>query len=239
MVDYTFSPEDQDSYNQPTYNQDFLPPPTEHPKPQKAAPGSDSGSIGDLDEEEYEYNDDAESVDREIDARDLWVRKRKAYEKIRRMKLRNDIPVNPDLSMNSSLSDIEDELAALQGLARCEVYLSISKRVLVTLATLIEIISNKVDWIGLHLDGWSSCLESEMDSYDDILEELIEKYLSTKSGLAPELQLIFGIIMSAMSFQASHSVAFNGLFSGNGQPADSEPMTGPSEDILGYADVAA
>lgn len=68
----------------------------------------------------------------------------------------------------------------------------------------IEILNNKFDPIGARLNGWSSNVYEDLDSYDDIFEELHEKYRG-KTNIPPEVRLLMGIGGSAFMYHMSNS----------------------------------
>ena len=94
--------------------------------------------------------------------------------------------------------------------------LAFSKRALLLAVQGMEMMSN-VNPLGIHvdLDGWSDAVNP--DEYDDILEELIEKY-SGDSTTPPELRLVFALATSAISIHVSNSMFGSKAKKGNFKP---------------------
>jgi hypothetical protein len=63
--------------------------------------------------------------------------------------------------------------------------------------------NDKYDPFDFKLNGWSEHMSIEVDSYDDIFEELYEKYKGTGAGLPVEAKLLFLIVASGASFHFS------------------------------------
>ena len=59
----------------------------------------------------------------------------------------------------------------------------------VAFITAIEFLNNKFDPLDLKLDGWSESIHENINDYDDVFEELHEKYKG-KGEMAPELKLL-------------------------------------------------
>jgi hypothetical protein len=55
-----------------------------------------------------------------------------------------------------------------------------------------------IDPFAFHLSGWSEHLSVESDNWDDVFEELYEKYKGSGKKMAPELRLIYLIVVSAV-----------------------------------------
>ena len=106
----------------------------------------------------------------------------------------------------------------------------------------IEMINNKYDPFNVDLDGWSSIIMAEKEKYDEVFEELYEKYHS-KISMEPEYKLIAMVAGSAMMFGLQKSLmnkqnnkndmfsSVTNLFMGNGgAQKQKQEMKGPSID---------
>ena len=56
------------------------------------------------------------------------------------------------------------------------------RKMLVAFVTAIEFLNNKFDPADLKLDGWSESVHENIHDYDDVFEELHEKYKEKASG---------------------------------------------------------
>ena len=77
------------------------------------------------------------------------------------------------------------------------------KRWLMTAVGFIEMGVDKIPALGANLNGWSSQVHDELDEYEDIFEELHDKYKG-KAKIAPELRLLGGLAGSAFMFHMTH-----------------------------------
>lgn len=82
------------------------------------------------------------------------------------------------------------------------------RKLLLGVATGLEYINTKFDPFGIKLDGWKDSLYDTIDEYDEILEELHEKYKS-KWKAPPEIRLVFALASSAFMFHLTSSMFKN------------------------------
>ena len=69
----------------------------------------------------------------------------------------------------------------------------------------VEFLNTKFDPFDAKLDGWSESVHEGINDYDDIFEELHEKYKS-KSKMAPELRLMLTLGGSAFMFHLTNTM---------------------------------
>ena len=74
------------------------------------------------------------------------------------------------------------------------------KNTILNIINIFEFVNNKYDPIGIKLDGWTEHMNSEIDNYDDILEEL---YIKTYIKIIPEIKIVGLIFVSATTFHFS------------------------------------
>ena len=72
-------------------------------------------------------------------------------------------------------------------------------------ATALEFLNNRFDPFELKLDGWSEQVHEGLGEYDDIFEELHEKYKST-GKVSPEIKLILTLGGSAFMFHLTNNI---------------------------------
>jgi len=72
-------------------------------------------------------------------------------------------------------------------------------------SSIIEFFNGKYDPFGFKLDGWSEHMGIEVDSYDDVMEELYEKYKGKGKSMPPEIKLFLLIAASGAAFHFSKS----------------------------------
>ena len=80
-----------------------------------------------------------------------------------------------------------------------------SRKMLMAFVTAIEFLNNRFDPFDLKLDGWSENVHENVNEYDDIFEELHEKYKST-GKVSPEIKLLLTLGGSAFMFHLTNNI---------------------------------
>ena len=145
---------------------------------------------------------------------------------LKRLEARGHIP-NRRLGMEHSLEDIKGEVKRIKKELEVERGVAFCKQGLIFCTNTIEMLNSRYDPFGVELDGWSGFMMSRKDDYEEVFEELYEKYNSSIS-MAPELKLISMVASSAMMFHLQKSLSKSHIF--GGIPAASGKMKGPSID---------
>jgi hypothetical protein len=81
----------------------------------------------------------------------------------------------------------------------------LQRRMMMAAVSGVEWLNGKFDPLGAKLDGWSDSIYENIDDYDDIFEELHEKYKG-KAKMAPELKLMMMLGGSAFMHHMTHSM---------------------------------
>ena len=110
-------------------------------------------------------------------------------------------------TMDSSLEEIQGEVDLIKREANMSQGVKAAKRGLMFLTSAVEWANNKYDPFDIALDGWSGEVQEEMEGgeYDEVLEELYEKYYD-KVNVAPEFKLMGMLAGSALQFHVSNTV---------------------------------
>lgn len=108
-----------------------------------------------------------------------------------------------EYDFNSDITEMEYEYELLKGFQQRRDGIKLYKNTIVNICNLVEFFNGKYDPFGADLNGWSEHMSVEVDSYDEVLEELYEKYKSTGKSLPPELKLLILIGFSASAFHFS------------------------------------
>lgn len=108
-------------------------------------------------------------------------------------------------SMDDSVNDMKDEFERLKKDRETDHSVQFQRKMLVATVTGIEFMNNKFDPFDVKLDGWSESINEGINEYDDIFEELHDKYKS-KSKMAPELRLLMGLAGSGFMFHLTNSI---------------------------------
>ena len=73
------------------------------------------------------------------------------------------------------------------------------RKILMAMVTGAEFLNNKFDPFSIKLDGWSESVNDSINDFDEVFEELAEKY-GGKSEIAPELKLVMMLGGSHLCF---------------------------------------
>ena len=110
---------------------------------------------------------------------------------------------------SSSIEEMEYEYDLLKSFANKRNGIKLYKNILLNTVSAVEFLNDKYDPFEFELNGWSEHMSVEVDSYDDVLEELYEKYKGTGKKMPPEVKLLMLIIASASAFHFSKSTFKN------------------------------
>ena len=79
------------------------------------------------------------------------------------------------------------------------------RKVLMAIITGIEFLNGKFDPINARLDGWSESVGDNINDYDEVFEELHEKY-GGETEISPEIKLLMMIAGSAFMFHLTNTL---------------------------------
>jgi Family of unknown function (DUF5767) len=108
-------------------------------------------------------------------------------------------------TLSSSLEEMKMEYERLKRDKEVDASIRFQRRMLMACVTGVEFLNNKFDPFDIKLDGWSENVQESVNDYDDVFEELYDKYKG-KAKIAPELRLLFMVGGSAVWFHISNSM---------------------------------
>jgi hypothetical protein len=108
-------------------------------------------------------------------------------------------------SMNSDIDEMRYEYNRIKKQRDIESSVKFQRKMLMACITGVEFLNNKFDPFDIKLDGWSESIHENLNDYDDVFEELYEKY-NTKTNIAPELKLMFMVGGSAFMFHLTNTM---------------------------------
>ena len=76
--------------------------------------------------------------------------------------------------------------------------------------TIVEYLNGKFDPFDVNLDGWSESVMENINDYDEVFEELHDKYKS-KVKVAPEIRLMLMLGGSAFMFHLTNTMLRSGM----------------------------
>ena len=123
------------------------------------------------------------------------------FEKMRRLGM--NIPNR--YNMTSDLDEMKIEYEKVKRDREVENGIKFSRKVLMALTTGMEFLNNKFDPCDLKLDGWSESVHENIGEYDEVFEELNEKYRGT-AKVSPEIKLLLMMGGSAFMFHLTNTM---------------------------------
>jgi len=118
------------------------------------------------------------------------------------------IPLSKSYSRNSSLNEMRDEYERIKHQRDLQNSIKFQRKALIATTSGTEFLNKRFDPFNLKLNGWSESVSENIDDYDEVFEELGEKY-SAKSNMPPELKLLLMIGSSAAMFHVSQKMFAN------------------------------
>lgn len=121
-----------------------------------------------------------------------------------------DVEINPKTYTTAdSLSELQSEFDRLTIIKNQKSTREWYRKILFGVTKGLEWCNHKWDPVGLKLDGWSTEIASNADEFDEIFDELTEKYGGTfgvEKKIAPEIRLIGLILYSGITYSISQTL---------------------------------
>jgi hypothetical protein len=124
------------------------------------------------------------------------------------------IRIPQTFSMSSDYEEMKYEYDRLVHQRKMDNSVKMQRQMLISFVTGVEFLNNKFDPFDLKLNDWSEQVHENIGDYDDIFEELYEKY-KDNSNMAPELRLIFTLAGSAFMYHLTNSMFKSSLPNAN------------------------
>ena len=167
------------------------------------------------DDEEVSNDPSDEGSDDDEESEDNEHVKQKTYEEIQQEKQKilfnlerlqkQGYPPSKRYSMASSIEDMQFEHDRLKKQRDVEKSIKFSRKILMALVSGVEFLNTKFDPFDVRLDGWSENIMENVNDYDEVFEELHDKY-SDSVKMAPELKLIAMVAGSGFMFHLTNSL---------------------------------
>jgi hypothetical protein len=107
-------------------------------------------------------------------------------------------------NLNSDIEEMRLEYNKLLKEKEIDNSIRFQRKMLMAFSTGSEYLNNRYDPFSIQLDGWSEQIHDNITDYDDIFEELHDKYKSTGKKMAPELRLFISLSGSAFMFHLTN-----------------------------------
>jgi hypothetical protein len=141
---------------------------------------------------------------RQMSEEDILNAKREMLYQFERLE-RKGMQLPKKFTMASNLEEMKLELDRLRRDRDVDQSVKFQRKVMMTTVTGMELLNNKFDPVGARLDGWSESINDNIDDYDEVFEELHDKYKG-KAKMAPELKLMFMLGGSAFMFHMTNTM---------------------------------
>jgi len=103
-------------------------------------------------------------------------------------------------NMNSDLEEMKSEYIRIVREKELDGSIRFQQKMLMALVSGAEYMNSRYDPFSAKLEGWSEQVNENINDYDDIFEELHDKYKSSGKKMAPELRLFMSLSGSAFMF---------------------------------------
>lgn len=115
------------------------------------------------------------------------------------------IKIPQKFTMRSSVEEMEKSYERLKNERDLQNSIKFQRRVLMGVVSTLEFVNHSVNPFDIDLDGWSESVMENYSEYDDIFEELYEKY-KNKGHISPEVKLLMTLAGSAFYFHLSKMI---------------------------------
>lgn len=147
-------------------------------------------------------------VKKELSPQEARMKKIELLRKLSELKSKG-YELSKSYNFDSSIEEMEYEFELLKSFANKRNGVKLYKNILLNTVSAIEFLNDKYDPFEFQLTGWSEHMSVEVDSYDEVIEELYEKYKGTGKSMPPEVKLLLLILASASAFHFSKSTFKN------------------------------
>lgn len=138
--------------------------------------------------------------------RDLEKEKQEKIEflnKLQRLETKG-YTVSKRFTMDNSLEEIKQEFTRLVDARNLESSLRFQRQMLMGAITGMEWMNNKFDPFDVKLEGWSESVHTNVEDFDEIFEELYDKY-KERGKMPPEMRLMMAVAGSGFMCHVSNS----------------------------------
>jgi len=113
-------------------------------------------------------------------------------------------PISKRFTMDNAFEEIKQEYTRLVDARNLEGSLRFQRQMLMGAITGLEWMNNKFDPFDVKLEGWSESVHTNVEDFDEIFEELYDKY-KDRGKMAPEMRLMMAVAGSGFMCHVSNS----------------------------------
>ena len=114
------------------------------------------------------------------------------------------IAVSRRYTMDNTLEEIKQEYSRLVDSRNLEASLRFQRQALMSVITGMEWLNGRFDPFDLKLDGWSESVHENVEDFDEIFEELYDKY-KERGKMPPEARLVMALAGSGFMCHVSNT----------------------------------
>lgn len=107
-------------------------------------------------------------------------------------------------TMDNTLDEIQQEYDRLVDAKNLEASLRFQRQCLMGVVTGAEFMNSKFNPFDWELDGWSESVHENIEDFDEVFEELYDKYRG-RGNMPPEAKLLMSLVGSGFMFHMSNS----------------------------------
>jgi hypothetical protein len=115
------------------------------------------------------------------------------------------IRVPRKFTMGSSLEEMRAEYDRVVRERQADISIKFQRKMLMAAVTGLEFMNNKFNPLDIQLDGWSENMHESITDYDEVFEELHDKYKG-KAKMPPEVKLLMMVGGSAFMFHLTNTM---------------------------------
>ncbi len=119
--------------------------------------------------------------------------------------MQNGFKTSRKFNMTSNYEDIKFEYERIKNQRDIDKSIKFQRKILMAVCSGVEFLNGKFDPLNVKLDGWSESIYENLQEYDEVFEDLHEKY-KEKMKIAPELKLLMMVGGSAFMFHLTNSL---------------------------------
>ena len=157
------------------------------------------------DEGDDEYEDETSSMysEESLTPEEIDHRKDEGIAKLRKYSIKG-YESDKIYTRAHTLTEIEDAVERVEDQINLDKSIKWYRKITMFSANLVEWVEKKFNFFGLHLNGWAENLYENLDEFDEIFEELHEKYKGVVK-VPPEIKLLTMFFGSAYIYHVSQS----------------------------------
>jgi hypothetical protein len=112
--------------------------------------------------------------------------------------------ISKRFTMDNSLDEIKAEFERLMDSRNLETSIKFQRQMMMGVVTGLEMMNTKFNPFDWQLDGWSESVHENLEDFDEVFEELYDKYKG-RGNMPPEARMLFMLVGSGFMFHMSNN----------------------------------